>query len=154
MKKLIIVSMITLVSFVSYGQIQVYNVNTTPKTSIGKIKSGLAFVAEMEREVEGKDTTYTLYYQEGQYQHITSIKSLHFNSVGNSFDSFYEICKSVFKDENKKNKDYMVTFKLGDKDIAVVNSRMMGVTCVRVMIGNSYTNPLVENQIDKLFGRN
>jgi hypothetical protein len=153
MKKLLVLSMV-LVSVVSYGQIQVYNVNTTPKTSIGKIKSGLAFVAEMEREIEGKDTTYTLSYQEGQYQHITSIKSLRFNSDGNSFDSFYEICKSVFKDENKKNKDYNVIFKLGDDNIAVINSRTMGITCVRIMNGNSYTAPLVENQIDKLFGKN
>ena len=153
MKKLSMVFLLALVATVSFGQIQVYNVNKTPKTSIGKLKSGLAFVAEMESEVEGKDTTYTLSFHDARYTQIVSIKSLYFNSVGNSFESFYEICKSVFKEENKKNKDYMVTFRLGDKDIAVVNSRMMGITYVRILVDNSGTIQLLESQIDKLFGK-
>jgi hypothetical protein len=153
MKKVIMTSLLVLVASFSFGQIQVYKVDKTPPTSIGKLKSGLAFVAEMEREVNGMDTTYTLSYQDNKYQHITAIQSLQFNSVDNSFDTFYEICKSVFKEENKKNKDYSVTFKLGQETIVVTNSRTMGTAYVRIFSGNGYSIPLLESQIDKLFGK-
>jgi spore maturation protein CgeB len=153
MKQILVVAIALIASVSSFAQLQVIDVNKNPSTTVGKLKSGLAFIAELDYRLDDKDTIYTLSYQDNKYQHIVAIKSINFNSDGNALDGFYSICKSVFSEENKKNKDYNVIFKLGNEEMMVMNSRMMGITYVRIVIGNSYTLPLLESQVDKLFGK-
>jgi hypothetical protein len=153
MKKLSMVLLLALVATVSFGQIQVLEVNKTPKVTLGKIKSGLAFVAEMEYEANKSDTLYTLSFRDYKYQQITSIRLISFNSDSDAFNSFYSICKSVFNDENRKNKDYSVTFKLGGETILVANYKMMGMTYVQIFDGTGMSTPLTESQLNKLFGK-
>ena len=138
----------------SFGQVQIIEVDKNQSVTIGKLKSGFAFIAELEYKLDNKDTVYTLSFQDNRYTQITSIKSVSFNSDGDALNSVYSIFKSVFKDENKKNKDYNVTFNLGQKTVQVINSRMMGITYVRLLVDNSYSIPLLESQVDKLFGKN
>jgi hypothetical protein len=154
MKKILVVAIALIVSFSSFAQIQVIDVNKSSSVTVGKLKSGLAFVADLEYKLDDKDTLYTLSFQNNRFQQIVAIESIHFNADGNTLYGFYSICKSVFSEENKKNKDYSVTFKLGNQTIMVVNSRMMGTTYLRIFAGNAYTLPLLESQIDKLFGKN
>jgi hypothetical protein len=154
MKKILVVAIALIASLPSFAQIQVIDVNKSSSVTVGKLKSGLAFIADLEYKLDDKDTLYTLSFQNNRYQQIVAIESIHFNADGNALDGFYSICKSVFSEENKKNKDYSVTFKLGNQTIMVVNSRMMGTTYVRIFVGNAYTLPLLESQIDKLFGKN
>ena len=154
MKKLILIAFALIVSIPSFAQIQVIDVNKSSSVTVGKLKSGFAFIADLEYKLDDKDTVYTLSFQNNRYQQIVAIESINFSSDGNALDGFYSICKSVFSEENKKNKDYSVTFTLGNQTIMVINSRMMGIPYVRILVGNSFTFPLLESQIDKLFGKN
>lgn len=146
---------ITLIAVInSFGQVQIIEVDKNQSVTVGKLKSGFAFIADLEYKLDDKDTVYTLSFQDNRFTQITSIKSVSFNSDGDALNSVYFIFKSVFKDENKKNKDYNVTFNLGQKTVQVTNSRMMGITYVRLLVDNSYSIPLLESQVDKLFGKN
>jgi hypothetical protein len=154
MKKILMVA-ITLIAVInSFGQVQIIEVDKNQSVTVGKLKSGFAFIADLEYKLDDKDTVYTLSFQDNRFTQITSIKSVSFNSDGDALNSVYSIFKSVFKDENKKNKDYNVTFNLGQKTVQVINSRMMGITYVRLLVDNSYSIPLLESQVDKLFGKN
>ena len=154
MKKILVVAIALIATVNSFGQVQIIEVDKNQSVTIGKLKSGFAFVAELEYKLDNKDTVYTLSFQDNRYTQITSIKSVSFNSDGDALNTVYSIFKSVFKDENKKNKDYNVTFNLGQKTVQVINSRMMGITYVRLLVDNSYSIPLLESQVDKLFGKN
>ena len=46
-----------------------------------------------------------------------------------------------------------MTFKLGQETVMVANSRMMGITYARLFVNNSDSIPLLESQVDKLFGK-
>jgi hypothetical protein len=151
MKKLLVL-LISFVSFASYGQISVINI---PKSNeVGKVKSGMYTHAEITYMVDDKDTTYTFTYLDAQYKMLTEYKSVYFQSDGKSLESFYKICKSVFNEQNKKNKDYSVSFKLGNDFMFVRNSRMFGIGYVTIgVIDKGYTIQLLESQIDKLFAK-
>ena len=151
MKKLLAVTLV-LLSFLSYGQITVLN---TPKLlEVGKVKSGIYTSGEIYYTVEGKDTTYTFRYMNAQYKMITDYKSVYFQSDNNALNEFYKICKSVFSEENKKNKNYFVEFKLGNDFVFVKNSRMFGINYITIgVLDKGYTIQLLESQIDKLFGK-
>lgn len=153
MKQIIVVAIALIASFSTFAQVQIIDVDKSQSVTVGKLRSGLAFVADLEYKLDDKDTVYTLSFQDNRYTHITSIKSVSFNSDGDALNSVYTIFKSIFKEENKKNKDYSVTFKLGQETVMVANSRMMGISYVRFFVGNSYSIPLLESQVDKLFGK-
>jgi len=153
MKKILVVAIALIASLNSFSQVQVINVDKNESVTVGKLKSGLSFVADLEYKVDEKDTTFTLSFQDNRFTHITSIKSVSFNSDGDALNSVYSIFKSVFTEDNKKNKDYNVTFKLGQETVMVANSRMMGITYARLFVNNSYSLPLLESQVDKLFGK-
>jgi len=146
------VAILLIASVFSFGQIKMINVKEKQNASVGKLRNGYALIAEIEYVVLDKDTIYTLSYQDNKYQYVVSIKSLDFNNSDNAFEEFYKICKSVFTEQNRKNKDYSVFFTLGGKDIMVVNSKLFGLPYCRILIDNTYTAPLTENQVDKLFG--
>ena len=153
MKQILVVAIALIATINSYGQVQLLQVDNNQTVTVGKLKSGFAFIADLEYKIDDKDTVYTLSFQDNRFTQITSIKSVSFNSDGDALNSVYSIFKSVFKDENKKNKDYNVTFKLGQETVMVANSRMMGITYARLFVNNSYSIPLLESQVDKLFGK-
>ena len=153
MKQILVVAIALIATINSYGQVQLLQVDNNQTVTVGKLKSGFAFIADLDDKIDDKDTVYTLSFQDNRFTQITSIKSVSFNSDGDALNSVYSIFKSVFKDENKKNKDYNVTFKLGQETVMVANSRMMGITYARLFVNNSYSIPLLESQVDKLFGK-
>lgn len=101
---------------------------------------------------ETNDTTYVLMYRNAEYQTLVDFKTVHFGNQDSTLTEFYKILKSVFLDENIKNRDYRVEFKLGDEDVSVSTYRIMGVTSVRFYTQKGYCY-LTEKQIDKLFGK-
>ena len=128
----------------------------TPSTIVGKIAPMGAFVAELscrQNEVDDKDTTYTLRFNNMKYKHIDAIVSVDFSGIGNTVGDLYKAFKSVFAEENKKNKDYLVNFTLGKEPVAISNTKTMGVTSVMFLIKDAYFT-LTEKQVDKLFGKN
>ena len=152
MKKLLLLLPIYLICQSTYAQIVILEI---PKSiEIGKMKNGTYTHFKISYNLEDQDTTYTFTYRDAQYSVLDDYKSVLFQSDGNSLESFYKICKSVFKEENKKNKNYSVHFKLGNDMMSVTNSRIFGITYMRIgIIGKGYSIPILEFQIDKLFGK-
>ena len=146
MKSIIICSLTMLVGGAS-AQIST-PVKEIPSTIIGKVNPMNTFIAELNYSVKDKDTTYTLSFRDMKYEQITSIKSIQFSGEGNTVEQLYSLMKSVFLDENKKNKDYAVTVTLGSNLVSISHYRNM----VQFLVDNSNVF-LTEKQIDKLFGK-
>lgn len=143
-------TLLVLISFVVNAQIEV---KQTPKwTTVGKVKNGMTYVAELQYMIEDKDTTYMVLYNNFKYQHITDIQSIVFANDDNTVQKFYDILKTFFSEENKKNKDYTINLKLGDSDVRLYNTRVMGVTSVSIYTDKGYFG-ITEKQLDKLFGK-
>ena len=148
--KQLLIAFVLLLSFQSFAQLQVKK--ASPATKIGSVNSGGRFLAELSYKVEEGDTTYTLMYRNCEYKQILSIESVKFNSEGGTVEQLYTILKSVFSDENKKNKEYKVELRLGDTDVIISNFRMMGVSSAMFSTTKGYVY-LTEGQLDKLFGK-
>ena len=145
--KSIIICSFTMLVFRASAQIGT-PVKEVPATIVGKVNPMNTFIAELNYSVKDKDTTYTLSFRDMKYEQITSIKSIQFSGEGNTVDQFYSLFKSVFSDENKKNKDYAVTVTLGNKVISISRYKNMAL----FLVDNSNVF-LTEKQIDKLFGK-
>jgi hypothetical protein len=139
----------------AYGQISTPQ-KSTPSSIVGKIAPMGAFVAGLScriNEADSKDTTYTLSFNNLKFKHIDAIESVSFSGVNNTVNELYKVFKSVFTDENKKNKDYIVNFTLGKDAVTISNTKAMGVTSAMFLVKDAYFT-LTEKQVDKLFGKN
>lgn len=140
-----------LITSVSFAQLQVKQ--TSPKQVIGNIKAGGVLHCELAYRIDGDmDTVYTIMFKDAGYSALVDYKSVSFNSDGNTLNELYNVIKSVFSEENKKNKDYKVQFTLGDTDVIVSNWRSMGITGAMFFTKGGYT-VIGEKQLDKLFGK-
>jgi hypothetical protein len=136
------------------SQIKVETIQTP--NLIGKVKTGgIYLLASLEYVLdEQKDTVYTFNYRNLEYDKITVYHSFTFNNEGNTLDEFYNLLKTFFTDENKKNKDYKLSIKLSETPLILSNFRTMGVTSVMIYLGSGkgYVY-LTERQVDKVFGK-
>jgi hypothetical protein len=115
--------------------------------TVGKIAPMGAFVADISQTGD----SYTLSFNDMQYSKIDAIKSVSFQGK-ETLDKLYELFKSVFKPENKSNKDYLIGFKLGDKDVTISTYKNMGVTQSRFEMSGQWFS-ITERQVDKLFSK-
>lgn len=148
--KIILTASALLFASIAYSQIEV---KLAPKeTKIGKVKTAGRFHSELSYTVDESDTTYRILYNNAEYQTITDIQSVSFDSDDDALNKLYSVFRSFFLDENKKNKDYKVSLKLGESNIVLSNFRSMGITTVLVSAPIGYFL-ITEKQIDKLFGK-
>lgn len=132
----------------SHAQLQ--ELETKGWSIIGHIKRVGSTIAKMEYKVSGKDTLYNLLMKDFKKQPETNYFSIGFRSTDNSFDRFYILLKSFFLPENK-GKYYMKTFRLGNDNVNLQNTVVIGNKAVRLTTTEGYIN-LSEKDIDKLFG--
>lgn len=128
---------------------------STPSVTVGKVAPVGTFIAELSLDinpVDDKDTTYTLKYRDYQFKQTVSIESIKFSGIGDTEDQLYNVFKSVFLEENRNNKEYLLKFTLGEKPVAIGNYKSMGTTMAIFMNGRSYFY-LTDKQVDKLFGK-
>lgn len=126
------------------------------QSKVGKVAPMGSFIAELTYAInpeDSKDTTYILSFRNYKYRTLTQIETIRFSSEGDSMNQLYALCKSVFSDENKKNKDYAVNVTLGKELIQVGQFRQMGTVNCMILIPAGY-GVLSESQVDKLFGKN
>lgn len=122
---------------------------------IGKLKTLGSTKASLEYQLTGRDTIYFLFMKdftkrgEKAEPHYFSVK---FNGVDDTFQKFYELLKSFFLDENRKNKKYTQTFRLGDKMVNLQHQLLVTGKGVMLTTKEGYIN-LSEGDIDKLFGK-
>lgn len=128
-------------------------------TEVGKVKRGGQKMAYIEYTVSKRnnDTTYFFTFKNEKYTTIVDFQHVSFVN-SKTLSDLYKIMKSAFLEENKKDKDFMVSFKLGDKDVFVSNRRSFGLTLVVFHIYNgpildSHYISLGESEVEKLFGK-
>jgi hypothetical protein len=118
---------------------------------IGEVKRAGSFVVNLSYRVEGSDTTYTLMYRDQQYSSLIEIESVTFSGIDNTLDKLYRVFKSVFSDENKRNGEYKVQFRLGGEDVIVSNYIAAGKPSAFFHADGYFA--LWEKEVDKLFGK-
>ena len=154
MKKITQVLMFTFLINITNAQISVTSVTNKAKVVVGKVVPMGAFIADLTYSIDGVDTIYSFCHRNQKYTTLTDIKCVVFFGRDNTFESLYTLFKSVFLDENKKNKDYLVRFKIMDNGFSIRTNRIFGVT--QVMFADELFTQHVsftEKQVDKLFGK-
>ena len=102
----------------------------------------------MEYRLSSNDTVYFLAMknftkrEEKAESHFFGVK---FSGIDDTFEKFYELLKSFFLKENRKNKNYSQTFKLGEKKVNLQYFPL--ITGKGIMVSTN------EGYIDKLFGK-
>jgi len=121
---------------------------------IGKLKTLGITKASLEYRVSGRDTVYLLFMKDftkrGEKAE-SQFFSIKFNGVDNTFEKLYELLKSFFLDENRKNNKYTQTFRLGDQMVNLQHILLVTGKGVMLSTREGYIN-LSEGDIDKLFG--
>ena len=118
---------------------------------MGTIKVVGSIQAQLYYRIVEEDTLYTLLFRNQEYQQLVDYSSVTFSAEDNTLKKLYDILKSVFTEENKKNKEYKVKLKLGETEVIISNFRIMGGTSVMFFTSDGYIT-LTEKQVDKLFG--
>ncbi|MFT3680462.1 MAG: hypothetical protein QM791_09335 [Ferruginibacter sp.] len=121
-------------------------------TKIGELKTLGITKAKLEYHAETTDTVYFLLMRDFRKQQETNYFSVKFRGEGNTLAVFYELLVSFFTDENKKDKDYMKTFRLGKEPVNLQHCSLIGTHGVRLTTNDGYIN-LSKKDIDKLFGK-
>lgn len=151
MKKLIF-SLLFLVPVLSFAQIAIQSAGTEKKGTLGVVKGLGYYIGEISYTIEGKDTTYTFYFRNNKYSQLVDVQYVSFDEQGGTLNQLYDVMKSVFKEENKKNKDYEVKFNLGDTPVIVSGTKLSGTYVLWFYTPNGYCY-LRENTVDKLFDK-
>ena len=133
------------------GRSQIEIKKKEPKVIMGTIKVVGSIQAQLYYRIVEEDTLYTLLFRNQEYQQLVDYSSVTFSAEDNTLKKLYDILKSVFTEENKKNKEYKVKLKLGETEVIISNFRIMGGTSVMFFTSDGYIT-LTEKQVDKLFG--
>lgn len=153
MRNLLITSLFTLITLVSFSQIKVVEEKKT--TMVGKVGGGSMspFVASLEYSKGDADAnSYILLYNNLKYTTITDIKAVAFTATPAELDAFYSELKKCFGAEKESEKK----FELGKETVWVKTVKNMGVTSLQITtsdegsLGFFY---LTNKQLDKLFGK-
>ncbi len=124
----------------------------TAPVYIGKVKAGYISKAELFYKIIDDDTVYTLMFKNEQYKTLVDYEYISFSNQDGTLQKLYELFKTVFTDENKKNKDYQVKFTLGESSALISNWRLFGNTSAYFSNSKGYC-VLTENNIELLFGK-
>lgn len=151
MKKLFTALLLLFITIEVNAQIQMSS-NAKWET-IGEVKSIGRTLAKLEYRIAGADTLYFLLMKDFTRQEETNYFSINFSGMGNTFNQLYNLLISFFTDENRQNKNYMQTFKLGETGVNLQHTSLIGRHGVRLTTKEGYIN-LSERDIDKLFGKN
>ena len=154
-KTILLLSIVTWFNIITNAQVQVSNIKQPVR--IGESKNGPYSIAKLSYlvdETNKNDTTYTFAFRDSRYKDRMEYAAISFKSDGNAKDDFYSIISTVFSNENKRNKQYEVHFKLGNELVQVKNFRFTGITYAMIVFnGNAQTTPLLKSAVDKTFGK-
>ena len=142
--------------FVFSFQMVSAQITMTEKTDwqpIGKLKSLGSTIASLEYSVSGRDTIYLLlmkdFTKRGENAEAQYF-SIKFNGVDDTLKNFHQLLKSFFLDENRKDKKYTQTFRLGDQMVHLQHTLLVTGKGVMLSTKEGYIN-LSKGNIEKLF---
>lgn len=145
-KNIILLFFFVLVNQESFPQI--HSIQKPKIYTIGEVHKGVELLSRLECQKAGQNIYYITI---SGYGYINNYNTAQFTGDQTLAD-LYNILKSAFSEENKKNKDFGLYFMLGDKFCQVRNFRALGVTSVVFYIESTYCH-LTERQVEKLFGK-
>jgi hypothetical protein len=128
------------------------NAQLTVQESAPTVTVGKTALGELYYKIIDNDTMYTLLFRNAEYSTLIDYCSVTWQSEMGETQNLYDIIMSVFKDENKKNKEYKIQFKLGSTDVIVSTSRVMGMTQAWFWTNDGYT-AFTQEQVKRLFGK-
>jgi hypothetical protein len=120
--------------------------------TIGELKTLGLTKARMQFTVSGSDTSFMLFMKDFTKQPENNYFSIVFNSTGDTFSKCYTLLISFFDDENRKDKDYMKTVKLGKTMLNIQHQGLIGSAGIRLTTNDGYIT-LSKKDVDKLFGK-
>ena len=154
-KVTIVIYMLALFNAKANAQFQL--ANPMQSVRVGEVMNGPYTIAKLTYlvdELNQQDTTYTFSFRDARYKDRFEYVNVNFKSEGNAKEHFYSIVKTVFGEENKRNKQYEVSFKLGNDFVQVKNFRFTGITYAMIVFnGKAQTIPLLKSYVDKIFGK-
>lgn len=123
MKNLILSILILFLYKFSFAQIG--NLKTDPKYKDVKLGSSSSF--ELHRYYSSRDTSddsisqheYSITFRNAEFIKLYEYKTVRFNANWADLLKLYTLMNSVFIDPNKSNKDYSISFTLGEKDVLI-----------------------------------
>ena len=127
---------------------------TTSQTiTVGKATGTIGKVlAELYYTNNGRDTLYTLRYKNEAFPKLEKYNYVRFSGTGNARQALYELFKSVFTDEHRKNKDYVIQFPIGNQPARIATYRQLGTTYAMFAVNDGFFY-INERQVDHLFGK-
>ncbi len=140
------------------AQLQETTGSGTQWTTVGELKWLSNTKASLKYTASLRDTVYLLSLQDEQklqnsrgstvYQYF----SIRYNGVDNTTEKLYQLLISFFADENRKNKDYEKTFRLGNEAVLVRHYPKLIATTISFSTTKN-TILFTEKEVKKLFGK-
>lgn len=141
-----------------FGQIEEIESTKSAWVTIGKVKWLANTRATLKYSTNGRDTIYMLYLQDdvklknSSDMTVYNYFSLSFDGAGNTLNKLYDLLMSFFSDENRKNKSYEKTFRLGKDMVLVRHFNKLTAKSILLATGKNHIT-FTEKELKKLFGR-
>jgi hypothetical protein len=97
-------------------------------------------MAKPDYRIAGADTLYFLLMKDFTKQQETNYFSVNFKATSNKFATLYNLLKSFFDDDNRKNKDYMQTLKQAETGVNLQHCTPIARHGVRLTTKEGYIN--------------
>lgn len=150
MKKTILLLLLTLLSFTGFTQIEMKE--PADWVLIGQLKFGGITKAKLQYINSGTDTTYMLFIKDVREEPKNNYFAVNFKGIDETYNKLYAVLKSFFLKENKKNRNYSKTFKLGDSGVNIQHHRLLTAPGIMFTTSDGYAY-FTENDINKLFDK-
>ncbi len=116
---------------------------------IGQVIEKTKLVSKLTWEVSGTDTIYLFTFANVKGHQFTDHQAIVLVGA-RAVDKFYQAVKSVFSEENKKNRDYKLDWNDGGVAIKIGHGEPKNTVMVGLENGYCF---LTEKQVDKTFGK-
>lgn len=156
--RILITVLAILVHHTSFAQIEEIAPTKTSWITIGEVKWLANTKGSLKYTANKTDTVYLLYLQDATKlkdnndRTVYKYFSLSFKETGNTLNHLYELLISFFNPENKKDKDYEKTFRLGNDLVMIRHYPALLSPSIALVAKDSYI-VLNEKEVHKLFGR-
>ncbi len=147
----VLLALIVACGFSATAQITAYTTTQKDWKLYGQVKTIGPAKASLEYIANNQDTSFLLMMWDERPE-LKSYFSIRFTSNGTTLSTFYDILMSFFEKENWKNKDYVRFFKLGNEEVSVYKTAVLGTKTIMLKT-NKGRIALRKGEIEKLFNR-
>lgn len=121
-------------------------------TVVGELKSLGVTKARMQFLPHGSDTTYMLFMKDMKNPKVVNYFSVSFRNINNTYGQLFDLMKTFFTEENRRNKKYEQTFRLGTTYVHIQHKPLITSHGIMLTTKEGFIY-LSERDIEKLFGK-